>query len=224
MISFLNISACPFSYARVGLNHPSSAFQLGSSAVSRAFAFLHQAFSNIPFSIIGLGYRVVKMPFSYLLYIAHGMRQDGPEAIIGNFLTYFADIGRFYQFLDALKVIDLEKIALDLGKTRFIGALANISLGSVVNGLTGFASAFFGMDAVIRLSKGNLTRLETVATWIDLAASVMQIAFVILFFAGVVCFPFLLVSSLVPLSLSLLTFSIRIAESIRNCRQAPVHE
>jgi hypothetical protein len=222
MISFFNISASPFSYTRTGLSLSGPALQQAFSAASRAFVFIHEAFSNISFSLVGLGYRVVKMPFSYVLYIVHGMRQDGPAAIIGNILTYCADIGRFYQFLDALKVIDLEKIGAQMGKTRFIGAMAHISLGSVVNGLTGFASAFFGMDAIIRLSKGNLTRLETIATWIDLAASVMQIAFVILFFAGVVCFPFLLVSSLVPLAFSILTFSLRSIESIRNCRKSAV--
>lgn len=152
----------------------------------------HLAKIGLSYTTLGAAFYTMRLPFYYIEYFVHRAKEDGPAGIIGSILNFFSDVCSAFQWFGNLKIIDLGKIAAAIGRVPVIGFLAKLSLGLISGVLFGVGNFFFAIDAVIKLAKGNLSRSEEIAAWMDLASSVLQVAFMILTLVGCTIVPLLI--------------------------------
>lgn len=142
---------------------------------------------NFNGTILGHAFFALRLPLMYLDYFINPNKNDSVSKTVGSLLNFLSDIGSTLEWFSFLKIVDAAKVSQALGKIRFIGKfLVKIPLNSVISTLFGFANIFYSIDGVIKLSKGNLNKRETISTWLDLAVAVMQVVLFILFVAGCV--------------------------------------
>lgn len=164
---------------------------------------------NLSWNAFGYAFYALRLPFYYFEYFLHSAQSDTIPSILGNVLYFFSDVGAIFQWFNEIKLIDLGRLSASFGKISVLKHVARIPLGGVVNGFCGAACAFFAVDALIRLSKGTLSRRERIVAWLDVVGSIMQIALTVLFFAGCTSFIPLIALGVVSGSISLLAFCFR---------------
>lgn len=159
---------------------------------AKALEVIKQTFQdkNLNFTTLGHAFYALRIPLTYLDYFINHVKNDSPTRIIGSVLNFFSDIGSAIQWFSHLKIVDAAKFSASIGKIPAIGSfLVKIPFASVVNTLFGFANIFYSIDAVIKLSKGNLDKKGRISAWLDLIATIMQVVLFILFVAGCMALP-----------------------------------
>lgn len=150
----------------------------------------------------------LRIPFGFAMLVYRGIHKASAAECIARVLQLLSDIGHAVLIAAHHKLVDLAKLAASFGKLRVIGKLALIPLRSVVNIAFGLANFFFGIDALIRLAKGNLTRREEACAWLDLAAAVAQVAIMIILLCCTGGFPAVIALGLVSGAFTCLSYGI----------------
>lgn len=171
---------------------------------------------NLSLNSFGYAFYTLRLPFFYLEYFLHSIKNDEPLSAIGNVLYFFSDVGSSLAWFNDLKVFDLAKLSQQIGKVRVIGAVVKIPLNSVISLFCGFAYIFFGMDAIVRLSRGTLDRGDRLLAWLDIANSIIQVVLMCLVLFSGVTAPVILGLTLVSGSISVITFGIRYGKLLRS--------
>lgn len=166
---------------------------------------------NLNWSTLGHAFYALRIPLTYLDYFINHVKNDSAPGIIGSVLNFLSDIGSTIQWFCHIKILDAAKIAQAFGKIRCIGTfLSKIPFASVVNTLFGFANIFYSINAVIKLSKGNLDKKERISAWLDLIATIMQVVIFILFVAGCASLPGVLVFSALAAAMAIGAWGYRV--------------
>lgn len=179
----------------------------------KAWEVIKQIFQekNLNWTILGHAFFAVRIPLVYLDYFINHLKNDSPAGVAGSVLNFFSDIGSAIQWFTHLKIFDAAKVSAALGKIRCIGSLlTKIPFGSVVNTLFGFANIFYSIDAVIKLSKGNLDKKGRISAWLDLVTTIMQVVIFILFLAGCSTLPGVAIFSVLAAGMAVVSWSYRI--------------
>lgn len=139
---------------------------------------------QLTFTVLRYGFYGIRIPFIYLEYFVHDMVRDTGIAIAANVLYLFSEVGSLAKWLHHLKLIDLGKVSLTLGKSTVLTALAACPIDASLNIFSGIASVFYTIDFTIKLVKGDLSRQEKIATWLGLTSCVIHIVAIAVFFGS----------------------------------------
>lgn len=147
---------------------------------------LTDALSSKGMSITAMRYAFygIRIPFIYMKYFIHDAKHDTYIAIVANVLYLFSEIGHAAQWFHTLNLIDLGSISSALGKISILGSVGISPIDASLGIISGIASVLYTIDYIIKLSTGELNQQETIGVCFGLAASLVHIVAVIIFFAS----------------------------------------
>lgn len=149
------------------------------AAVSEGLSAKNLTFSTIRHAFFGL-----RVPFIYLEYFVHDAVNDTPIALLGNILYLFGEVGLGAQWLAHLELIDLGFISSALGKSAFLSSLGISAIDGGLGIVSGIASVLYSVDYIIKLSTEDLGLQEKVGISFGLAASLVHVLALVIFFAS----------------------------------------
>ncbi len=95
--------------------------------------------------------------------------------LAGSALLLSADIGGVVLFLDDIKVLELGRIAMNIGRSPVTQQAVKTALGTVVKSIVGVAFAFFAVDAAIHLATAK-NKTQRIKSLLELAWCVSEVA------------------------------------------------
>jgi hypothetical protein len=194
MHSVANAGVSPLFHSGIAFTNMNNAFGKVASVAMNAIAEAGSGFMglisdamasrDLTITTLRYGFYGVRIPFIYMEYFVHDAIDDSVLAIAGNIMYLFGELGNFAQWLYHFNLIDLGSISNALGKVGALSSLGVTPIDASLGIISGIASVLYTIDYIIKLSTEDHTTQEQVEIGFGLAASVVHIIAVVIFFAS----------------------------------------